>query len=82
VRTAAATKNVLAGVMNASAVAVFLFTPAIPWARVAVACAGAIAGGFVGAHLLKRVDERLIRAFVIVLGVGLTIGLFVKSARP
>jgi uncharacterized membrane protein YfcA len=82
VRTAAATKNVLAGVINASAVAVFLFTPAIPWARVAVVCAGAIVGGFAGAHLLKRVDERLIRAFVVVLGVGLTIGLFVKSAKP
>jgi uncharacterized membrane protein YfcA len=82
VRTAAATKNVLAGVINASAVAVFLFTPSIPWARVAVVCAGAIVGGFAGAHLLKRVDERLIRAFVIVLGVGLTIGLFVKSAKP
>jgi hypothetical protein len=82
VRAAGATKNVLAGVMNASAVAVFLFTPAIPWARVAVVCVGAIAGGFAGAHLLKRVDERLIRGFVIVLGLVLTIGLFLREAKP
>jgi hypothetical protein len=81
VRTAGATKNVLAGVMNASAVVVFLFTPSIPWARVGVVCVGAIAGGFLGAHLLKRVDERLIRGFVIVLGIVLTIGLFLRAAK-
>jgi hypothetical protein len=79
VRVAGATKNVLSSIMNASAVAVFLFTPAIPWPRVAVVCGGAIAGGFVGAHLLKRVDERLIRGFVIVLGVALTVGLFLRA---
>jgi uncharacterized protein len=30
VRSAGATKNILAGVMNASAVAIFVFTPGIP----------------------------------------------------
>ena len=81
VRTAGASKNVLAAIMNASAVAVFLFTPAIPWAKVAVVCVGAIVGGFVGAHLLKRVDERLIRGFVILLGLVLTVGLFLRGGR-
>jgi hypothetical protein len=81
VRAAGATKNVLAGVMNASAVAVFLFTPGIPWARVGVVCVGAIGGGFVGAKLLQRVDERLIRGFVIVLGLVLTVGLFLRGAK-
>jgi hypothetical protein len=79
VRAAGATKNVLAAVMNASAVAVFLFTPGIPWSRVAVVCVGAILGGLVGANLLKRVDERLIRGFVIVLGLVLTVGLFLRA---
>jgi uncharacterized membrane protein YfcA len=79
VRTAGATKNVLAAVMNAAAVAVFVFTPHIPWERVATLSVAAILGGWLGAQLLKRVDERLIRGFVIVLGVALTIGLFVRA---
>jgi uncharacterized membrane protein YfcA len=80
VRSAGATKNVLASVMNASAVAIFLFTPGIPWMRVAVVAAGAIVGGYGGALLLKRIDERLIRGFVVVLGVALTVGLFLRGA--
>lgn len=79
VRAAGATKNVLAAVMNAAAVAVFVFTPHIPWPRVAMVAAGAILGGWAGAQLLRRVNERLIRGFVIVLGIALTAGLFLKA---
>jgi hypothetical protein len=79
VRTAGATKNVLAAVMNAAAVAIFLFTPAIPWTRVGVVAVGAIGGGLIGAHALKRVDERLMRGFVILLGLILTVGLFLRA---
>ncbi len=81
VRVAGATKNILAAVMNAGAVAIFVFTPNIPWPKVAVVAAGAVVGGYGGAWLLKRVDERLIRGFVIVLGLGLTIALFVRGVR-
>jgi uncharacterized membrane protein YfcA len=76
VRVAGATKNVLASVMNAAAVAIFVFTPNIPWLRVGVVCVGAMAGGYVGALLLQRVDEKLIRGFVVILGLALTVGLF------
>jgi uncharacterized protein len=77
VRVAGSTKNVLASVMNAAAVAVFIFTPHIPWLRVGVVCVGAMLGGYAGALLLQRVDERYVRGFVVVLGLALTAGLFV-----
>jgi uncharacterized membrane protein YfcA len=79
VRQAASTKNVLASIMNAAAVAVFVFTPHIPWLRVAIVAAGAMVGGYLGALALRRVDERLIRGFVVLLGVVLTIGLFLRQ---
>jgi uncharacterized membrane protein YfcA len=79
VRNAGATKNMLASVMNAAAVVVFVFTPHIPWARVAVVSVGAVAGGYGGALMLKRVNEKLIRGGVVVLGIALTIGLFVRG---
>jgi len=81
VRAAGATKNVLASIMNAAAVAIFVFTPHIPWLRVAVVSVGAIAGGYAGAMLLKRVDERIIRGFVVLLGATLTVGLFLRQGR-
>jgi uncharacterized membrane protein YfcA len=80
VKTAAATKNLLAGVMNASAVVVFAFTPNVPWQRVAVLCVGAILGGYCGALLMRRVDEKHIRILVVFLGTALTIGLFIRGA--
>jgi hypothetical protein len=81
VRAAGAAKNVLAAVMNAGAVAIFVFTPGIVWPKVAALAAGAMVGGYGGAWLLKLIDERLIRGFVIVLGLGLTIALFVAGVR-
>src|SRR5580704_19449378 len=48
VRTASATKNVLAAVMNASAVAIFVFSRDVHWLSATVLGAGAVAGGLVG----------------------------------
>lgn len=79
VRIASATKNVLAGVMNASAVAIFLFSPDLHWAQAIVTSVGATVGGVVGAHLIHRIDERILRIFIVVVGSLLTVGLFVRA---
>jgi uncharacterized protein len=78
-RNAGATKNALAGMMNASAVAIFVFSAEVRWLEAGISCAGAIVGGIAGAHLLNRVNEKALRAAVIVIGVMLTVGLFVSS---
>ncbi|MBS0378146.1 MAG: sulfite exporter TauE/SafE family protein [Proteobacteria bacterium] len=78
-RNAGATKNVLAGVMNASAVAIFVFSPEVRWFAAAVASAGAIIGGVVGGLMLQKVNERALRMVVVAIGIALTIGLFLRS---
>ena len=78
VRKAGATKNVLAGVMNASAVLIFLFSSDVAWPQVVVASIASIAGGQVGAFALQRVNERILRTCIVIFGFALAIGLFVK----
>jgi uncharacterized membrane protein YfcA len=78
VRVAGATKNVLAAVMNASAVAIFLVQAhMLPWLLIACVAIPAIVGGQVGAHLLHRVNEKVLRIAIVCIGVALTVGLFV-----
>jgi uncharacterized protein len=79
VRTAGATKNALAAVMNASAVVIFLFSPDVYWVQAAIAAVGAIIGGQIGAWMLHRVNEKALRLAVVIIGLVLTIGLFVDS---
>ncbi len=76
-RNAGATKNVLAGVMNAAAVALFAFSPAVAWRSALILGVGAILGGLGGAWALKRVDDTLLRIAVVCIGIALTVGLFV-----
>jgi uncharacterized membrane protein YfcA len=78
VRTAGATKNVLAGVMNGSAVAIFVFSHDVRWLSALVLGVGAVGGGLVGAWMLKRVNEKVLRVGVVILGVALTVGLLVR----
>jgi hypothetical protein len=80
VRTAGATKNVLAGVMNGAAVLVFAFSRDVHWLAAVVLGVGAIAGGLIGAAMLKRVNERALRIGVVVLGLALFAGLLWRGA--
>ncbi len=78
VRTAAATKNALAMTMNASAVAIFAFSPMINWAAVVALGLGGVAGGFTGSWLMHRLPERWLRGFIVLVGVVLTLWLFIR----
>ena len=79
-RAAGATKNVLAGAMNASAVLIFVFSPEVRWVAAGVSSAGAILGGIAGGLMLQKVNERALRLGVVLIGVALTVGLFLHAA--
>ena len=78
-RRAGATKNVLAGVMNASAVAIFVFSPAVHWIQAAIVGAGALIGGIAGAIAVKKINEKPLRMAIVAIGAALTVGLFLRQ---
>jgi uncharacterized membrane protein YfcA len=78
VRMAAATKNILAMAMNASAVALFVFSGQVHWYAALALAIGGIGGAFAGNYLLHRVSPKLLRGFVILVGIILTIWLFLR----
>jgi uncharacterized membrane protein YfcA len=79
IRNANATKNVLAGVMNASAVAIFVFSPQVHWQQAAIACVGAAIGGVIGGHMVSKVNQKVLRGLAVAIGVALTVGLFIRA---
>ena len=79
VRNAGAAKNILAGVMNASAVLIFVFSRDVHWLQAIVTAIGASFGGWAGALMLKSVNEKLLKLGVVAIGLALTIGLFWRA---
>jgi uncharacterized membrane protein YfcA len=80
VRNAAGTKNVLVALANIAAAVVFALSGTVAWLHALAIGVGAMAGGWLGAHALHRLPERVLKIGVIVVGVALTIGLFLRAA--
>ena len=78
IRHAGATKNVLASVIGLTAVIVLVNSPLMHWREALILGAGSVLGGLCGAWALHRVDERILRIWVVALGVALTLGLFLR----
>jgi uncharacterized membrane protein YfcA len=79
VRNAGGTKNVLVALSNLSAAVVFALSGAVAWREAALIGAGAMLGGYLGARALKVLPERLLKFGIVVIGIGLTIGLFLRD---
>ena len=74
-----ALKVVLGGFINGVATVTFIATGAIVWKQGIVMTAGAIAGGFSAAHYAQRLPQNWIRAFVIIIGCGMTVYFFIRA---
>lgn len=79
VRNAGATKNLLAGVINAAAVVLFIWATKVDWRVVAYVAVAAIAGGQLGVFMLRRINETVLRVVITGIGVALTVGLFIRA---
>jgi len=78
IRAASATKNVLAAIINVAAVGLFLFSPEVVWIKAVVLGAGAMLGGAIGNLVLARINERPLRVAIVLIGVVLSIALFLR----
>jgi uncharacterized protein len=74
-----ALKSVLGFVVNGVAVVTFIVARAVYWKHGVAMIAGAILGGYVGAHYAQKVPPAWIRAFVVLVGAGMTVYFFWKS---
>ena len=67
--------------MSVSAVGVLAFSPQLRWLQAGVSAAAAVIGGVLGALALNRTPDRPLRIPIIVIGVALTISLFLHAPR-
>jgi uncharacterized protein len=74
-----ALKSVMGFVINGVAVITFIVAGAVYWKHGIVMIAGGIAGGYLGAHYAMKMPQAWIRAFVVLVGAGMTVYFFWKS---
>ena len=74
-----AVKTVLQSAINGVAVIAFIIAGAVVWLQAIVMIAGAIVGGFATASFARRLDPRIVRGFVILVGISMTIYFFLHK---
>jgi uncharacterized membrane protein YfcA len=73
-----ALKTLLASSINSVAVITFIIGQAIDWPLALLMAVGATVGGYGGAYFARKIDQKWIRLFVILVGTILTIYFFIK----
>ena len=72
-----AIRTLLAASINAAAVVTFIVAKAVLWPHCLVMIAGALAGGWFGAHYAQKADPRKVRVVVICIGLAMSAYFFV-----
>jgi uncharacterized protein len=74
-------KVILGGVINGVATVMFIAMGAIVWPQGIVMTVGAILGGVSSAHFAQKLPQSWVRAFVILVGMAMTIYFFIRGYR-
>ena len=72
-------KNLLTVLINGAALVYFIVRGRVAWVDGLTMAAGAIAGGYAGARLARRIGGAAVRRAVVVLGFAVSAGLLVKA---
>ena len=71
-----AIRTLLAASINAAAVLTFIWARAVLWPQCVVMIAGALGGGWFGAHYAQKADPQKIRLLVIAVGLAMSVYFF------
>jgi uncharacterized membrane protein YfcA len=74
-----AIRTLLAATINAAAVVTFILAGAVLWKHFGVMVAGAMLGGWFGAHFAQKADPAKVRALVIGVGVAMSTYFFLSG---
>ncbi|HET8841986.1 MAG TPA: sulfite exporter TauE/SafE family protein [Ktedonobacteraceae bacterium] len=77
-----AIKNATTACINGIAVVTFIIAGAVFWGYALLMIVGAIIGGYGAAYYARKLDQRIVRAFVILVGCIMTVYFFVKYGLP
>ena len=66
-------KMALVGIMTIAAIAAFIVANVVRWPQTLPMLVSSAVGSYVAAHWAQRLDQRLIKGFVVILGITLTI---------
>ena len=71
-------KTLMGSVVNSMALLTFILAKAIYWPQALLMIIGAAAGGYAGAYYAQKLKPRVVRAIVIVTGLGMSAYFFVR----
>jgi uncharacterized membrane protein YfcA len=74
-----ATKTFLAGVINGIAVVLFVIAGKVAWPQTIVMLVVALAGGYIGARVARKMEPRHLRLGIVAISVTVTVVFFVKQ---
>ncbi len=69
-RTVNALKTLAVMASNVVATVIFLAIAELDWRAVALLAAGSVVGGYVGAHIGRRLPATVLRSLIVVVGIG------------
>ena len=73
-----AVKTLLTAFINGVAVIIFIIYGIVAWTQAIIMLVGAIIGGYGAAYFARKIDQKYVRGFVIVVGLTLTVYFFLR----
>jgi hypothetical protein len=74
-----AIKTVLASIINGTALIYFILRGLVFWPLAILMASGCVIGGYLGAHFAKGVDQKVLRLFIVSIGLLVSLWLFVRG---